>query len=116
VTRARVRGRLASATVGAALAAGTVLLGAPTAQAQPNPPVPVFYPPDPIRPIAGDDLAFWPPDPIRPIAGDDLAFWPPGPIRPIIPDNLPFFPPDPIQPGDGDGGGSGGGGGGGTSS
>ncbi|MFD8275958.1 hypothetical protein [Streptomyces flaveolus] len=74
----RVRGRLAAAAVGTALAAGTVLLGAPAAHAQPTPPTPViFFPPGPVRPI---------------------TFYPPGPVLPIIREALPFFPPGPIRP------------------
>ncbi len=67
---AGVRGRLAAVTVGTALAAGTILLGAPTAHAQPTPPDSVrpiaFYPPVPIRPIVRQAITLIPPDPVRP--------------------------------------------------
>jgi hypothetical protein len=59
-------------TVGTALAAGTILLGAPTAHSQPTPQDSVrpiaFYPPVPIRPIVRQAFAFFPPDPVEPPA------------------------------------------------
>ncbi|MGX1566415.1 hypothetical protein [Streptomyces sp. NPDC055506] len=87
----RVRGRLAAVTVGTALAAGTVLLGAPTAHAQP-------IQPEPIRPIFRQAIAFFPPDPIRPIIRETIPFYPPDPVRPIIRRVFPFYPPGPIEP------------------
>lgn len=48
------------------LAAGTVLFCAVTAHAQPTPPVPAFFPPEPIRPLTLDDLTFFPPGLIQP--------------------------------------------------
>ncbi|MFF5369763.1 hypothetical protein [Streptomyces sp. NPDC013187] len=117
--RARVKAPLVLATAGAALAAGTVLLGAPTAHAQPNAPFPVqpsvqdalaLFPPGPIQPIVRDTLTSFPPDPVRPIVRDTLTFWPPDPIRPIFQNILAFYPPDPVEP-PGDGGSDGDGGG-----
>ncbi|CAM5560163.1 hypothetical protein SPURM210S_03846 [Streptomyces purpurascens] len=96
---AGIRGRLAAVTVGTALAAGTILLGASTAHAQPSPVRPIaLFPPDPVRPIVRQAIGFFPPDPIRPIVRETIGFYPPDPIRPIIRQVFGFYPPDPVEP------------------
>jgi lipoprotein-anchoring transpeptidase ErfK/SrfK len=89
--RKRSRGRLVTAIIAAGLVGGLVL-GNPSALAEPEVPPP---PPAPIDPAAAPAP---PPDPFAPPPADPFAFPPPPPGDPLAPPPANPFAPSPADP------------------